>query len=456
MSRKPTDGHAVIELPVQRHSNRAVAEPPRAANLTWLWVVLAAGGALIGGYFVYRHFAVAAATRPGPQGAREIPVVAVKAKLGDMTIHLTGLGSVVPLNTVTIRSRVDGELMKIEFDEGQIVPKGKVLFQIDPRPFTVQKQQAEAQLARDAALLANAEADLRKYEKAGNSVSVQERDNQKSLVDQAKAATGIDKAAIATAQLQIDYCTIAAPIKGRIGLRQVDQGNMVHANDPGGLAVITQLQPIAVVFNIAEDDLPRVMEAMKGTEKLPVEALDRDRLNTLATGTLEAIDSQIDPTSGTIKFKAQFANEDYALYPNQFVNARLLVETVKDCVIIPTAAVQRSPQATFVYVVKSAEKKEGNAATTKDANAKPEKSVQMRTIELGPGEGDEVSVLSGLEAGEVVVTDGVDKLQEGAKVSTTRPAGSPTTRGVKGKLTTRPATGPTTVPATHPATKPKT
>ena len=344
-------------------------------------------------------------TKPHAPGkdtaANTVSVVASAAKRGDIGVYLTGLGTVTALNTVTVRSRVDGELMDVAFREGQLVSKGELLARIDPRPFEVQLAQAEGQEAKDQAALKDARIDLQRFQilYQQDSIPKQQLDAQVSTVDQLVGALKSDQAQIDSARLNLTYSRITAPLSGRVGLRLVDPGNIVHATDLNGLVVITQVQPIAVLFTIPQDSLPPVLQQVRSGRHLDVEAYNRDLSTRLATGSLLTLDNQIDPTTGTVKLKAIFPNEHDALFPNQFVNARLLVDTLRGAVIVPTASIQRSPQSAFVYVVTS------------------DNTVAVRNVEVRLTEGDQTAIRSGVSAGDVVVTEGVDRLQPGARVT---------------------------------------
>ena len=374
---------------------------------TWVWLpLLSILGA--GAYFVLAKpeggkpaGMQQSGGKPGMNAMnRNPPVLAAAARVGDINLYLSGLGTVVPLSTVTVRTRVDGELSAVMFREGQVVRQGDQLAQIDPRPYQVQLAQAEGTMARDQALLKNAQADLERYRTLfeQDSIAKQQLDTQASVVRQYEGALKADQAQIDSAKLQLTYARITAPISGRLGLRQVDTGNIVHAGDANGIVVITQLQPVTVVFTLPEDNISAVMKKLNSGQKLSVDAYDRAGKTKLASGMLLTVDNQIDPATGTIKLKAQFANDDSSLFPNQFVNARMLLDVMREIILIPAAAVQRGTQGTFVYVVKD------------------DQSVTVRTVKLGPGEGETAAIESGLSAGEIVVVDGTDKLREGAKV----------------------------------------
>ncbi len=360
---------------------------------------------LTGVFGMARVSRAARATRP--TGPRAVPVVGATVRRGDLGVYQTGLGTVTALETATVRSRVDGELVRVAYKEGQPVRAGDLLVEIDPRPFQVQLHQAEAQLAKDEAALRNAKVDLERYKASQDIIPRQQLDTQVATVDQTEAAIKSDQAQVESARLNLTYSRIVAPISGIVGLRLVDPGNIVHANDTNGLLVVTQQQPISVVFTIASDNLEPVVQQLKARRELVVEAWDRDWKRKLATGSLLAVDNQIDPSTGTVRLKAEFSNGDLALYPNQFVNARLLVDTLHQAVLAPTAALQRSPQATYVWVVK----KDG--------------TVEMRTVEVQLTQGDDSAIEKGVSPGDVVVIDGVDKLQPGTAVAV---AGGPGSR----------------------------
>jgi multidrug efflux system membrane fusion protein len=333
-------------------------------------------------------------------GGGPMPVVAAQARTGDMPITLIGLGTVTPLATVTVQSQIAGQIMKIAFKEGQTVKAGDPLMLIDPRPYDVALEQAEGALARDKALLANARVDLDRYQTlfAQDSIAEQQLATQKALVAQDEGNVKTDQGQIDAAKLNLTYCHIISPIPGRVGLQQVTLGNYVTPAEPNGLVVVTQLQPITVVFTLPEDDIPPLLKRVKADAALPVTAYDRTNTQVLATGTLQSIDSQIDTTTGTIRLKAVFPNTDQVLFPQQFVNIVLLLDTLRGATLIPQAGVQRGAPGTYVYVI--------NADNT----------VSVRKVTLGPGDPTNITITQGLKAGETVVVDGADKLKDGAKV----------------------------------------
>jgi membrane fusion protein, multidrug efflux system len=329
-----------------------------------------------------------------------VPVTAAVAASGSIDVFFTGLGTVTPLATITVKTRIDGELMDVHYREGDRVRKGAPLVQIDPRPFQVQLEQAEAQLAKDQAALQNARTDLQRYEAliAKNAVAEQVLVTQRSTVQQDEAALKLDQAAIDSARLNLTYCRPTAPVTGRVGLRLVDPGNFVSAASGTPLAVITQMQPMSVIFTLPAAQVQRVIDRRRADPRLRVDAMNRDLTRTLATGTLTTLDNQLDPTTGTLKMRATFANEDERLIPNEFVNARLLVETKTDVTLVPNAAVQRNGSTTFVYVVK------------------PDRTVTVRHVTVGTADSQHAEILAGLKPGDPVVTQGIDKLTEGAVV----------------------------------------
>ena len=360
---------------------------------------------LVIGVSAYSYYAFNGSTNNDDKksGKSKDPVIAVvtdTAKQEDFPIYLSGLGTITALRTVTLKSRVDGELIHIAFKEGAMVKAGDLLAEIDPRAYETQLMQAEGQLKRDEALLKNAEIDLVRYQTLleQDSIAAQQSVTQESVVKQHKGTVDIDRGIVANAKLQLSYTKITAPISGRLGLRLIDQGNIVHASDANGLAVITEIQPIAVVFTLPEDDLPSVMKKFKSSQGLTIEAYDRQGTTQLAEGKLLAVDNQIDTTTGTVKLKGQFSNEDHALFSNQFVNIRMSMDTLRAATVIPAAAIQRGIIGTFVYVVND------------------EKIVSVRPITIGPVEDEKVPVLKGLNPNEHVVIDGADKLREGIKV----------------------------------------
>jgi len=386
------------------HSSQA---PPERHSRVWLWVlalILLAAGVY---YFRTRRPTPEASAAPSPtagrnaRGAMVTPVVAEKVRKGDLGDYFTGLGAVTPLYTVAVKTRVDGQLMKVLYKEGDNVHQGDLLAEIDERPFQVQLMQAQGQLAKDQAALDNAKVDLVRYQTlvTQNAVPEQQLATQRALVEQDDGAIKTDEAAIASAKLNLVYCHITAPITGRVGLRLIDPGNIVHASDANALLVITQMDPISVIFTIAEDQVPVVLQKMRAGQRLRVDAYDHEMKAKLAQGWLTTTDNQIDQTTGTLKLRATFSNPKGVLFPDQFVNARLLVEEKHDVTIAPSAAVQRNSQTTYAYVVK------------------PDSTVTVRSLTLGTTEGDQTEVASGLNPGDVVVITGVDKLQEGSKVS---------------------------------------
>ena len=365
-------------------------------NFPWRACLIFLILASVATYLVINHDTAKEGKDPKKGGKDISTVVTENVTLGDMPIYLHGLGTVSALRTVIVKSRVDGELLRVHYKEGENIKAGDLLAEIDPRSFDIQVMQAEGQLQRDEALLKNAQLDLQRYKilLAQDSIAAQQVATQDSLVKQYQGTVATDKAAVANAKLQLSYTKISAPISGRLGLRLVDQGNMVKATDTQGLAVITQVQPISVIFTLPEDAL----SSLKQKQGLIVEAFDRSNSHKLAEGQLSAIDNQIDLTTGTIKLKSQFANTDNALFVNQFVNVRMLIDTLHNIPIISSSAVQNGEKGSFVYVLK------------------PDKTVSVRPVKLGESNGDKVAILDGLSPQDTVIIDGIDKLREGIKV----------------------------------------
>jgi len=363
-----------------------------------------------GGYYYWTHRTVPAAGsatgapggRRGPGGnAGAAPVDAAKAVKGNIGVYVTGLGAVTPLATVTIKTQVNGQLMQINYKEGDLVKKGDTLAEIDPRPYEAQLTQYEGQLARDQATLDNARIDQGRYETLikQNAIPEQQLATQIATVKSDEGIVKNDQGLIQSVKVNLIYCHITAPITGRIGLRLVDAGNIVQTSDTTGLLVITQLQPISVIFTISEDQLPPVYAKQRAGQTLPVDAFDREMKNKLASGSLTTIDNEIDQTTGTVKLRATFDNSNNELFPNQFVNARLLEQEKRNVVLIPSAAVQRNSQSTYVYVVK------------------PDSTVTIRQVKVGTSDDTNTEIESGVNQGDVVVLSGVDKLVEGSKVT---------------------------------------
>lgn len=339
----------------------------------------------------------------GKGAGRAVAVGAATARRGDLNVYLSAPGSVVAFNTVTVRSRVDGEIVNVAFTEGQLVKEGDLLFEIDPRPYQVQLEQALGQLEKDKANLKNAQVNLDRFKEAKDAISEQQIDTMAATVTTFEGTLKSDEAAVDAAKLQLVYSKITAPTTGRIGLRLVDRGNVIRASESTALAVITQIQPIAAFFSLPQDDIAQIATRVDSHAKLVVEVHDRELRTKLATGELLTFDNQVDPATGTIRMKAVFKNEERRLFPNQFVNARLLVDTLAGVVLVPSASVQRSPRSTFVYIAKVDEKGDG--------------TVELREVTTGPSEGDETVIEKGVAPGELVITEGVDKLQSGSKVS---------------------------------------
>lgn len=384
------------------------------SNKKWIWILLLVIVA-VAGYIYFSKSADDNKARKGANAAKAIPVVTAIAKPGDVHVYLSGLGTVTPLATVVVKSRVDGEIMKINFKEGQMVKRGEVLVEIDPRPFEAALTQAEGQLMRDKALLADARLDLARYQTLlkQDSIASQQVDTQQALVRQYEGTVKIDEGLFATAKLNLAYTKVTAPVSGRVGLRQIDVGNIAHATDANGLAIITQLQPMSVLFSLPEDTIPELAKKIKTDKKIIVNAFDRAYKEKITSGILQTIDNQIDPTTGMVKLRAEFTNEDLNLFPSQFVNAQVLLETKNNVVTIPSAAVQHGKAGDFTFVVNK------------------DDTVKQRPIVVGTVQGNKSEIVSGLASGEMVVVDGADKLRDGAKVDISSNVGHAKTKTAK-------------------------
>jgi membrane fusion protein, multidrug efflux system len=392
--------HSDAEHPAELQPLSGEVSKPKKSGWIWILVLLVLAG---GAYYYYKSRPSSeskAAPAPGgkPANLGLVSVAVTPALKQNVPYYLSGLGTVTAFNTVTVKSRVDGELQKVNFTEGQFVHEGELLAQIDPRPFQVALDQMEGQLARDQAQLNNARVDFKRYDQLSKEgvIASQQVDTQSATVGQLEGAVRSDQAQIDNEKLQLVYCKITAPLTGRVGLRLVDQGNMIHATDPNGLVVITQVQPIAVLFTLPEDNLPEVIQHMK-SEELGVEAYSRDDQNKLATGKLLTVDNQIDPTTGTVRFKAAFENRDLSLWPNQFVNTRLMLAVRKDAIVVPLAAIQRGTQGSYVYTVKA-----GKA--------------DMQPVKVDLVQGNIALIATGVSVGDQVVVDGQERLQSGTPV----------------------------------------
>jgi membrane fusion protein, multidrug efflux system len=399
-----------IPLDTEQEQKSGV-EITRAGGRKWRVGVFTALLAALSGYagwvFLGNH-----ASGQGPPRTFAVPVVATAAQKGDINVYVTGLGTVTALYTATIHTRVDGQVMKVPFKEGDIVKEGALLVEVDPRPFEAAVLQAEGQLARDKALLAQAKRDLQRYDilVKQDSIAQQIRDDQAFLVQQYEGTVKLDQGNLDAAKVNLIYTRITAPFTGRIGLRLVDPGNIIQTTDTTGVGVITREQPITVIFPIPEESLQPVLKKFKTGETLQVDAYDRAQTHKIATGHLLAPDNQIDTTTGTDRLKAVFDNKDYALFPNQFVNASLLMDTLRDVTVVPSATVQRSPKGPFVYLIKE------------------DQTVTVRWVKLGPSEGDKVSVEEGITPGDLVVLEGAEKLKERSKVEVQKQGSGPSTQ----------------------------
>lgn len=391
--------------PEHRYSDQRDDQPN---SHWWVWLLIAAI-VLVGGFIYYRHRQAAneaAAKAKAAQQPRAVPIVTATAKKGDIGVYVEALGAVTPVYTVNVTSRVQGQVMNVYYKEGQMVRKGQPLLEIDPRPFQAALTQVEGQLEHDQALLAEARIDLDRYQQAfnRNAIAKQQLDDQTQLVKQDEGTVKNDQGQVANAQVNLAYTHITSPIDGRVGLRLVDPGNMVQANGTTPLVVVTQLAPITVIFSVAEDYLTQIQQQTRNGNKLAVDAYDRTQQTKIAEGTLLTIDNQIDTTTGTVKLRADFPNKDGALFPNQFVNVRLLVTTQHNVTLIPTSGIQRNAQGAFVYLIQ-------------------DQKATLRTVKVGTSDGN-ITAVEGINPGDVVAVNGFDKLQDGVPVRIQKPGAS--------------------------------
>jgi membrane fusion protein, multidrug efflux system len=398
----------LLDVPNSESSSRMPAkQAPKRPMSRWAWLAVLFF-ALVGGWFLLNQHQTARSSVRASAPQRRVPVLAATAHKGDIGVYIDAIGTVTPVYTVSVTSRVQGQIMSVNYREGQMVHKGDSLLEIDPRPYEAALTQAKGQLAHDQAVLNEARIDLERYKAAldRNAIAKQQYDDQVQTVAQDEGTVENDQGTLANAQVNLVYCHITSPIDGRVGLRLVDPGNIVQANSTTALVVITQLQPITIIFSIAEDYLPQIEQQLRAGHRMAVDALDREKKK-IATGFLLTVDNQVDTTTGTVRLKAQFANTDSALFPSQFVNAHLLVETQHGATLIPTAAIQRNAQGAYVYVL------------TKDQTA------VLRSITVGTTDNDTTAV-QGVDPGEVVGVNGFDKLQDGTKVSIRKGQGGST------------------------------
>jgi multidrug efflux system membrane fusion protein len=389
-------------------SKRPAERLPQKRSLWWVWIILLLLIGLVG-FRMYQNkqSAAQAAKQKAALAQRGVPITTTTATKGPIGIYINALGTVTPVYTATITSRVDGQINSVNYREGQMVHKGDLLLQIDPRPYQAALTQAEGTLAHDEALLAEGRIDLNRYQEAfnRNAIAKQQLDDQVQTVKQVEGSVKNDQGTVAAATTNVDYTTIRAPIEGRVGLRLLDPGNIVTSGGTTPLVVVTQLQPITVIFSVAEDYLPQIQKQMKAGHKMSVDALDRDQLTKLASGSLLTLDNQIDTSTGTVKLKAIFQNGDLTLFPNQFVNARLLVDTQQDATLVPAAAIQRNAQNAYVYLIK------------------PDQTAAVQNVTVGTTDGNTAAV-QGIQPGDVIAMTGFDKLSDGVKVTVRNGNGS--------------------------------